>query len=132
MLENDNIKELTPIQMELIEANEGIIFATSDLNNQPRSIIVIPSRVEKDRMIIANVQMNKSIDNIKNNEKCFINAYIKEHELQIKIVGIAKVYEDGDLFNEIKSYEEANNLPDYLKVHSIIVVDYQDVFVCQE
>ena len=126
-------KELTSKQIDLILENEVIIFATSDLNNQPRAIIVQPSRVEKNRIIISNIQMSKSIENIKNNSKCFVNAYLKnDSDKQIKITGIANVYESGDLFDDIKEFEETNNLPDTLKVHSIIVIDYIDIEITKE
>ncbi len=126
-------KELTSKQIDLILENEVIIFATSDLNNQPRAIMVQPSRVEKNRIILSNIQMSKSIENIKNNSKCFVNAYLKnDSDKQIKITGIANVYESGDLFDEIKEFEETNNLPDTLKVHSIIVIDYIDIEITKE
>jgi general stress protein 26 len=126
-------KELTSKQIDLILENEVIIFATSDLNNQPRAIIVQPSRVEKNRIILSNIQMSKSIENIKNNSKCFVNAYLKnDSDKQIKITGIANVFESGDLFDEIKEFEETNNLPDTLKVHSIIVIDYTDIEITKE
>lgn len=126
-------KELTSKQIDLILENEVIIFATSDLNNQPRAIIVQPSRVEKNRIILSNIQMSKSIENIKNNSKCFVNAYLKnDSDKQIKITGIANVYESGDLFDEIKEFEETNNLPDTLKVHSIIVINYTDIEITKE
>ena len=123
---------LTDNQIDLINKNGEVIFATSNINNQPRAIIVIPSRVEASRMILSNVQMQSTINNLKNNNKCFINAFIKDIEMEIKIEGIATIYEDGELFNEIKTYEETNNLPADLKVNSIIVVDYQNISISQE
>jgi len=124
---------LTDEQIEIIKNNEWIIFSTADLNNNPRAIIVIPSKVEKNRIILSNIQMNKSIKNIKNNNKCFINIYSKENsDMQIKIDGIAIIYEEGDLFTEIKEYEETNNLPDDLKVHSIIVVEFKNIETTHE
>ena len=99
--------ELSNEQIDLIKNNEWIIFSTADLNNNPRAIVVIPSRIEKDRIILSNIQMNKSIENIKNNNKCFINVYSKDSsDMQIKISGIANVYEDGILYTEIKKYDE--------------------------
>ena len=70
-------KKLTKQEIEEIINNEGIIFTTSK-NDIPRSIIVLPSRVEEERIILSNIQMNKSIDNVINNSKCFINAYIED------------------------------------------------------
>ena len=125
--------ELSSYEIEIIESNEWVIFSTADLNNTPRAIIVMPSKVEKNRIILSNIQMDKSIKNIKNNNKCFINAYSKENsDMQIKIEGTAKIYENGDLFTEIKEYEETNNLPDDLKVHSIIAVEFDNIEITKE
>ena len=126
-------KELSEELIDLIKNNEWVIFSTADLNNNPRAIVVIPSRIEKDRIILSNIQMNKSIENIKNNNKCFINVYSKDNsDMQIKISGIADVYEDGNLYTEIKKFEETNNLPDDLKVNSIIVIEYENIEITQE
>ena len=122
-------KKLTKQEIEEIINNEGINFTTSK-NDIPRSIIVLPSRVEEERIILSNIQMNKSIDNVINNSKCFINAYIKDkNDKQIKIECDAKVYSDGDLYKEIKEYEETNNLPEDLKVKSIIVANIKNIEV---
>ena len=119
---------LSTEQINLIKNNGWVIFSTSDVNNCPHAIIVQPSRTETNRIIISNIQMNKSIQNIKNNSKCFINVYLKDNsDMQIKITGTANVYENGNLYNEIKDYEETNNLPDNLKVRSIIVVEFVNI-----
>ena len=111
-------------QIKNIQKAEKLIFSTSDKNNQPRSIWVMPSRVEKNRIILSNIQMTKSYENILQNKKCFINALLPEKEdLQYKIEGVAKVYKSGKLFKEIKNFEETENLPPELKVNSIIVIN---------
>ena len=85
---------------------------------------MIPSRVESNRIILSNIQMEQTIKNITINPNCFISVYIKEqYNKQIKIKGIGKIYNKGQLFEEIKYHEEANNLPPYLKVNSIIDVE---------
>lgn len=104
-----------------------VVFATAN-GGIPRCIWVMPSRVTKDQIVLSNIQMEKSIENVLANPNCFINVYFENQEdLQYKILGRAKVYEKGELFEEIKSYEETNNLPEDLKVHSIIVVDIKNV-----
>lgn len=114
---------LNESQIKNIQNVEKVIFTTSNKNNQPRSIWVIPSRIQSDEIILSNIQMKKSIQNIKENPHCFINVLIPEFEdLQYKIEGIAVEYEDGKLFNEIKTFEESCNLPPELKVNSIIVI----------
>ena len=121
-------KELAEEQIEAIKNNEWFIFSTADKNNNPHCIVVMPSLVENKRIILSNIQMEKSIQNIKENSKCFIDVYIKEeNDKQIKINGTGKVFESGDLFEEIKKYEETNNLPPELKVKSIIVVEIENV-----
>lgn len=47
--------------------------------------------------------------------------------MQIKIEGLAEVVDSGDLFKEIKNYEESENLPPKLKVNSIIIVKIVNV-----
>ena len=118
-------------EIEEIKNNEWVILSTS-INNEPRAIVVMPSRVESDRMILSNIQMSKTIDNLKQNSNCFINIYIKENnDKQYKIKANVKIFEDGELFNEIKFYEEENNLPEELKVHSIIVAKYCNIEISE-
>jgi len=114
-------------QISKIKKQEKVIFVTSSKLHQPRAIYVVPSRITKEQIIISNIQMQKSIKNIKENNKCFINSYIPEEDLQIKIEGEAEVFESGNLFEEIKAYEETENLPPELKVNSIILINIKSV-----
>ena len=117
---------LSQKQIDNIISEQKVVFTTVSASGQPRSIYVMPSRVENDQIILANIQMEKSIQNIKENNKCFINVYMAEQDdLQYKIEGVAEVIEQGALFEEIKNYEEIENLPPELKVNSIIVVKIQ-------
>ena len=125
------IDKLSNIEIEEIKNNEWVILSTSN-NNEPRAIVVMPSRVESDRMILSNIQMSKTIENLKKNPNCFINAYIKNNnDKQYKIECNCEILEDGELFNEIKLYEEENNLPEELKVHSIIVAKYCNIEISE-
>lgn len=125
-------KELTINEIEEIKNNEWLVFSTTNSNLEPRAIIVMPSKVEKDRIILSNIQMNKSVENILNNPKCFIDVYIKElNDKQIKIKGTAKVYDSEELFEEIKQYEETNNLPADLKVNSIIDIVFDGIEITE-
>ena len=123
--------KLTVQEIEEIKNNEWVILSTSK-DNIPRAIVVMPSRVESERIILSNIQMNKSIENITNNSNCFINVYIKDlNDKQIKIDCNAEIQSDGELFEEIKEYEEANNLPEDLKVNSIIVANIKSIAISE-
>lgn len=107
-------------QIENIIKKQTVIFTTSSRAGQPRSIYVTPSRVGKNLIVLSNLQMSKSLQNVKENPKCFINVYIPEKdELQYKIEGVAEVIEMGDLFEQIK---DEKNLPNELQVHSLISI----------
>ena len=115
-------------QIENIKKAEKVIFSTSDKTMQPRSVWVIPSRIESDKIILSNIQMGKSFENIMQNPKCFINVLIPGlDDLQYKIEGVASVFSEGALFEEIKNYEESENLPPELKVNGIIVIDVKNI-----
>lgn len=122
------ITKLTDKQIELAKEQEWVILSTTNKDGKPHSIIVQPSRIESDKIILSNIQMKTSIDNLKENNKCFINIFLKENDnMQIKIDGIAKLYDSGKLYENIKEYEETNNLPPKLKVNSIIVIDFKNI-----
>ena len=121
---------LNQIQLENIKLAKNIIIATADFSNKPRAIIVQPSRVEKDKIIICNIQMNKTFENLKANKNCFVNIYLPDQEdLQYKIEGEAEIINSGELYNEIKNFEEnENGLLDYgLTVKDVIVIKINNV-----
>ncbi len=92
----------------------------------------MPSRIEEDKIILSNIQMNRSIENISNNSNCFIDVYLKNNnDKQIKIDCVTHVYNNGELFDEIKEYEETNNLPEDLKVRSIIIAEIQNIEISE-
>ena len=105
-----------------------VVFATADKKGVPRCIWVMPSRITEDEIILSNIQMSKSIKNILENPNCFVNVYFEsQDDLQYKITGVAKVHNKGELFEEIKEYEETNNLPEGLRVRSIIVIKITNI-----
>ena len=117
-------------QIKNIKFAEKVIFTTSDKNNQPRSIWVIPSRVESNQIIISNIQMSKTFNNLQSNNKAFINVLIPEQDdLQYKIECVTEINTSGNLFNEIKNFEESENLPPELKVTAIIICKIKN---CEE
>ena len=120
--------KLTDEQIKLIEKQGWVILSTSNKDGQPHCIIVQPSRIESDKIILSNIQMKTSISNLEQNNKCCINIFLQENnDMQIKIDGIANIYNSGKLYEDIKEYEETNNLPPELKVNSIIVVNIENI-----
>lgn len=124
--------ELSLEEIEEIKNNEWLTFSTAR-NNIPRSIVVMPSRVESNQIILSNIQMVKTIEYIKDNPNAFINVYVKNHnDRQYKIECECEVFENGELYEEIKEYEENNNLPETLKVHSIIIAKFKSIELTKE
>ena len=118
-------------EIKEIKDNEWVVFSTSK-DNIPHSIIVMPSRVESDKIILSSIQMVKSIENLKTNNKGFIGVYLKsKDDKQYKIDCICEILNEGELFNEIKNYEEENNLPEELKVNAIIIAYFEEIEVCK-
>ncbi len=119
---------LSQQQVENITNAQKVILATASSEGWPRAIVVMPSRVLKDKIILSNIQMEKSICNLRANPKCFINVYIEgQDDLQYKLQANAEIFDSGELFEEIKTFEESENLPPELKVHSIIVANIVSV-----
>lgn len=122
--------KLTDEQIKLIEKQGWVILSTSNKDGQPHCIIVQPSKIESDKIILSNIQMKTSINNLEKNNKCCINIFLQENDdMQIKIDGISAIYNSGKLYEDIKEYEETNNLPPELKVNSIIVVNIENIEV---
>lgn len=66
-------------EIEEIKDNEWVVFSTSK-DNTPHSIIVMPSRVESDKIILSSIQMVKTTENLKTNNKGFIGVYLKSKD----------------------------------------------------
>lgn len=97
--------ELNNKQIELINKKGVIIFSTS-YNNQPRSVFIAPSRVEKNRFIISDVVMKKTKENFLNNEKAFILVSDDHFEKWLKIEGKVSYLSEGSLLEEMKELEQ--------------------------
>lgn len=120
--------KLTDEQIKLVEKQGWVILSTSNKYGQPHCIIVQPSKIENDKIILSNIQMKTSISNLEQNNKCCINIFLQENDdMQIKIAGTSTIYNSGKLYEDIKEYEETNNLPPELKVNSIIVINIENI-----
>lgn len=115
-------------QIEDIKSVDKVMLVTASTSGSPRGVYVIPSEITKDMIILSCIQMQKSIANIKANNKVFINAFLPEKDdLQYKITGLAYIEDDTADFKRIKHYEESENLPPELKVNSIVKVKITSV-----
>lgn len=112
---------LTTEQIDFINANEWVIFATASKSATPRAAIVIPSQVTKSQIILSNVQMGRSAQNAQENPQVFISSY--QDERQIKISGLATYFSQGDLFDTIQKLERARDI----EIQGVFVIDIQNI-----
>jgi len=109
--------KLTENQIEFIKNNEWMILATASKDGMPRAAVIIPSRVEADRIIISNVQMSTTDKNILENPRVFINSYDRDMNRWLKISATTETFSNGVLFDEIKKFEVGRDV----EVKSIII-----------
>ena len=113
-------------QLKNIKSVGIVMLATASKDGKPHCTIVEPSRYYEDKIIIPIVQMETSKKNIEENENIFIHVF-KEDEndpdwsVQYKMNCIAKIETTGDLFEEVKHYEETEVLPEGFFVNGIII-----------
>ena len=126
--------KLNEEQLNNIKSVGTLMLATASKDGKPHCTIVEPSRYYEDKIIIPIVQMEISKKNIEENENIFIHVF-KEDEndpewsIQYKMNCIAKIETAGQLFEEIKHYEETEVLPEGFYVNGIIIASIID---CKE
>jgi len=126
--------KLNEEQLNNIKEVGTIMLATASKDGKPHCTIVEPSRFYEDRIIIPIVQMEVSKKNILENENVFIHVF-KEDEndpewsIQYKLNCVAKIETSGELFDEVKHYEETEVLPEGFYVNGIVIATILD---CKE
>lgn len=128
------MKKLTNGQLKNIKGVGTLILATVSKDGIPHCTIVEPSRYYEDRIIIPIVQMEISKKNILENDKVFIHVFKEdkndpEWSIQYKLNCSAKIETSGELFEEVKKYEETEVLPEGFYVNGIIIATILD---CKE
>lgn len=113
--------KLTSDQIDFINSNEWVIFATASETAIPRAAIVIPSRVTESQIILSNVQMGRSAQNVHENAQVFVSSY--QDDRQVKISGMAKYFSSGDIFDAIQKFEQSRDI----EIQGIIVIDIQNI-----
>ena len=121
-------------QLNDIKSVGILMLATASKQGIPHCTIVEPSKYFNDKIIIPIVQMETSRKNIEENENIFIHVFKEdkndpELSTQYKINAKAKIETSGELFEEIKHYEETEVLPEGFYVNAIIIADIID---CKE
>lgn len=126
--------KLNKEQLNNIKSVGTLMLATASKDGKPHCTIVEPSRYYEDKIIIPIVQMKISKKNIEENENIFIHVFKEdkndpEWSTQYKIDCKAKIETTGQLFDEVKHYEETEVLPEGFYVSGIIIASIID---CKE
>jgi len=126
--------KLNEEQLNNIKSVGTLMLATASKDGKPHCTIVEPSRYYEDKIIIPIVQMEISKKNIEENENIFIHVFKEdkndpEWSTQYKIDCKAKIETTGQLFDEVKHYEETEVLPEGFYVSGIIIASIID---CKE
>ena len=119
-----NEVKLTTEQIQFMRDNGPVIFTTSS-DDQPRACIVQTNGIYDNSIIIDDVQMGKTAQNVKTNKKVSVLSSAPDYSRWLKISGIAEYLTDGELVKERK--EKAN--PKYLPkaVIQIKITEVEDV-----
>ncbi len=104
-------------QIELLKNQKTVVLTTSDADNQPRSVFVEASIVRNDSIFITDNHLEKTIENIKQNEKVFILAYKEDYSYIVYITGTTIYHDNGNILEEIK------NLPENKKYNPKSVIE---------
>ncbi len=119
---------LTNEQVKILREIGTCMIATASKDAVPHCTIVEPSRIENDRIIIPVVQMVTSRANIEENPNIYLHFYKIDEEdaeknTQYKISALATIESTGELFEEIKHYEETEVLPEGFYVNAIVIAN---------
>lgn len=126
--------KLTESQLNNIKSVGTIMLATASKDGKPHCTIVEPSRFYEDRIIIPIVQMEVSKKNIMENNQIFIHVFKADEKdpecsIQYKLECTAEIETSGELFEEVKKYEETEVLPEGFFVNGIIIANIDN---CKE
>ncbi len=105
---------------DAFKKDQEIVLSTCSRDGKPNANIVISLGFSRAKLMIANVSMETTIRNLKENPRiCVIGGYFK-------ILGKVKIFTSGDNFN--KSVKVVASQDKTLKVRSAIVVDIEEVY----
>ena len=99
---------MAKLTSEALEAwqnhDERMVLTTISQNNQPNSIWVICAKlINENQFVIANNAMNKTLQNIKNGSQGAL-LYIAPEREAYQVKGTLEYYEDGPVYDDMKSW----------------------------
>lgn len=93
--------KLTEKQLDLLNRRNLAILATTDLDFQPRAIIIEVNKVEGDRLVITDNEMGITRNNILANKKVSILVFESDYSYCLKLIGEAEYYSCGNYFDYV-------------------------------
>ena len=126
--------KLNETQLNNIKSVGTLMLATASKDGKPHCTIVEPSRFYEDRIIFPIVQMEISKQNMLENKNVFIHVFKEDKDdpecsIQYKLNCTAEIETSGELFEEVKHYEETEVLPEGFYVNGIVIATILD---CKE
>ena len=104
------MREITPHIKGIIEGNP-IALATIDERGRPYIIAITCYKViGRDKLLLCDTYMKKTLDNIQNNSNVALVAWSKNYE-GYQFFGKAEYYRDGELFHLCKKLKAEKGLP---------------------
>lgn len=118
------MKKLAPQVKQLLETQKTWILATA--GDQPNATAVFFTKVRDSELVLYDVFMKKTLENLKQNEKVCINAYIfEEGRLEgYQIQGTAKYCTDEDIVKEGNTITSKMNLT----TKGAVIVSVKEVY----
>ena len=95
--------ELSSKQQDFIMQHSLVVLSTLTKDTSPRSILVEINKVDNDKLIITDNQMETTQQNIKTNPKVCVLISDIENYTYLKIDGEASYYDDGEYFEYVKN-----------------------------
>lgn len=96
---------LSTEQIDFINKNEVLYFATASKDSVPRVIPVVPTIVNSFEIILADMQMSISNQNVKDNKNVFLYSIDSDMNKNLKISGMAEYFTSGKYFDEVVRLE---------------------------
>jgi len=103
------MSKLSDKQKDLLKRRNIVVFATSDLQNKPRSVFVEVNQADDEEIIITDNEMAITKNNFLENKNVFIMAFESDYSYCLKIEGEAEYYNDGKYFDLVINLDSNKN-----------------------